>query len=141
MITHSTAYPTHSCSSVWARMTEAVLRLDLDQGCTSENLKGLLQASDLCLAACLLLCIRHHLLLTLGLELVEILEHSIQLLRNHTVVFPVVLKRHFQRLDLGNGPLNLGFLGSLGGLVLVHQFLICLDCLSLTGLGLLMQFH
>merc|ERR1719240_1811842 len=108
MITHSTAYPTHSCSSVWARMTEAVLRLDLDQGGTSENLEGLLQASDLCLAACLLLCIRHHLLLTLGLELVEILEHSVQLLRNHTMIFPVVLQRHLKTLDLRDGPLDFG---------------------------------
>merc|ERR1719379_703425 len=96
-----------------------------------KDCQSLLKSSNLCIALCFALLVRHDAPLTLWLELGNVLLNRGFLLAGHFEIATSVLERDIQSFDLGLSTLDLSLLGGQGHLVVLHQLFICLLVLPL----------
>merc|ERR1719407_82969 len=114
-------------------------RLHLQQRLPAEDRQRLLEARDLLLALRLALPVGHCLCLALRLQLVQVSQHRVQLLRRRRLVLLVVTKRDLELLHLAGLALHVALLRGLGHSVLLGQLVVRRRSRRLVRLGLRQQ--
>merc|ERR1719407_84606 len=116
-------------------------RLHLQQRLPAEDRQRLLEARDLLLALGLALPVGHCLCLALRLQLVQVSQHRVQLLRRRRLVLLVVTKRDLELLHLAGLALHVALLRGLGHSVLLGQLVVRRRSRRLVRLGIRQQLR